>query len=95
MKNTSTSPSLTQQVAQPAADCERVNTILDQIVVGQQPTVEDEDYLVDHAEDCSPCFDGIDKQRAFIGFLMMHVGRKGAPATLPQTILSRVKAEMV
>jgi len=95
MENISTkTPSPTQQVSSPAADCERVNTILDQLVVGQQPTVEDENYIVNHADDCSPCFDSIDKQRAFIGFLMTHVGRKGAPASLPQTILSRLQTEM-
>ena len=95
MKNISTpTPSPTQQASSPVADCERVNTILDQLVVGQQPTVEDENFIVDHADDCSPCFDSIDKQRAFIGFLMTHVGRKGAPNSLPQTILSRLQTEM-
>ena len=96
MEKTSTTqiPSPTQQASPPAADCERVNTILDQLVVGQQPTVEDEEYIVDHADDCSPCFDSIDKQRAFIGFLMSHVGRKGAPNSLPHTILSRLQTEM-
>lgn len=96
MENTSTTPiqSATQQAVQPAADCERVNTILDQLVVGQEPTVEDEEYIVNHADDCSPCFDNIEKQRAFIGFLMTHVGRKGAPVSLPQTILSRLQTEM-
>lgn len=96
MEKTSTTqiPSPTQQVSPPAADCERVNTILDQLVVGQAPTVEDEEYIVDHADDCSPCFDSIEKQRAFIGFLMTHVGRKGVPQALPQTILSRLEVEM-
>ncbi|QJX46168.1 hypothetical protein HMJ29_04140 [Hymenobacter taeanensis] len=77
-----------------APDCERVNTILDQIIVGQEPTAEDEDYFVNHAEDCSPCFDSIDKQRIFIDFLSQHVGRKGAPSSLPNAILARVQAEM-
>jgi hypothetical protein len=76
------------------ADCERVNTILDQIIEGQAPSMEDEEYFVNHAEDCSPCFDTIDKQRIFVDFLSQHVGRKGAPAILSQTILQRLQAEM-
>lgn len=95
MENTSTqSSSSTQQASAPAADCERVNTILDQLVVGQQPTEADEQYIVHHADDCSPCFDSIEKQRVFIGFLMTHVSRKGAPNSLPQTIMSRLQTEM-
>jgi hypothetical protein len=75
------------------ADCERVNTILDQIIVGQAPSVEDEEYFVHHAEDCSPCFDSIDKQRIFVDFLNQYVGRKGVPAELSANILARVQAE--
>ncbi|SES86027.1 hypothetical protein [Hymenobacter actinosclerus] len=75
-------------------DCERVNTILDQIIVGQDPSAEDEDYFVNHAEDCSPCFDSLEKQQIFIDFLGQHVGRKGAPAALSQRILAKVQGEM-
>ncbi|UYZ58874.1 hypothetical protein [Hymenobacter latericus] len=77
------------------ADCERVNTILDQIIVGQEPNVEDEEYFVNHAEDCSPCFDSIDKQRVFVDFLNQYVGRKGVPAGLSANILARVQSEKV
>lgn len=91
----------TTKTNQPAAaspeagtDCERVSNILDQIIEGQAPSAEDEDYFVHHAEDCSPCFDTIEKQKVFIGFLSQHVGRKGAPAVLSQTILQRLQAEM-
>ncbi|MBO0357129.1 hypothetical protein J0X19_04155 [Hymenobacter sp. BT186] len=96
MENTSTKQtnSATHQVISPAADCDRVNMILDQLVVGHEPTVEDEEYIVSHSEDCSPCFEDITKQQAFIGFLTSYVGRKGAPTTLPQTILSRLQVEM-
>ncbi|SDX78950.1 hypothetical protein [Hymenobacter psychrophilus] len=75
-------------------DCERVNTILDQIIVGQDPSAEDEQYFVSHAEDCSPCFDSLEKQQIFIDFLGQHVARKGAPVTLSQRILARVQGEM-
>lgn len=96
MKDTSTTQtnSATQQATTPVADCDRVNMILDQLVVGHEPTVEDEEYIVNHSEDCSPCFEDITKQQAFIGFLSSYVGRKGAPTALPQTILSRLQVEM-
>ncbi|SNR45605.1 MULTISPECIES: hypothetical protein [Hymenobacter] len=94
MKATSTKQTNQSEAATSGPDCERVNTILDQIIVGQEPTAEDEDYFVNHAEDCSPCFDSIDKQRLFVDFLSQHVGRKGVPSSLSNTILARVKAEM-
>ena len=96
MENTSTAQTKTptQPASLPVADCDRVNMILDQLVVGHEPTVEDEEYIVNHADDCSPCFKDIVKQQAFISFLTTHVGRKGAPSSLPQTILSRLQTEM-
>ena len=93
----STSTSATNQAATASnevPDCDRVNTILDQIIVGQEPSTEDENYFISHAEDCSPCFDSIEKQQIFIDFLSHHVGRKGAPAALSQRILAKVQAEM-
>ncbi len=95
MENTSThTSSSTHKAPAPVADCERVNTILNQLAVGRQPSEADEQYIVHHVDDCSPCFDSIEKQRVFIGFLMTHVGRKGAPNSLPQTIMSRLQTEM-
>lgn len=93
MKSTATS-STNQTVAATGPDCERVTTILDQIIVGQAPSEEDEEYFVHHANDCSPCFDSIDKQRVFIGFLTQYVGRKGAPTSLPETIMKRLQVKM-
>ncbi|RYU84405.1 hypothetical protein [Hymenobacter persicinus] len=94
MENTATT-STNQQASSPeGADCERVNTILDQIIVGHEPSADDETYFIDHAQDCSPCFDSIDKQRIFVDFLSQKVGRKGVPSALSQTILARVQAEM-
>ncbi|GAB3852908.1 hypothetical protein GCM10028822_21130 [Hymenobacter terrigena] len=75
-------------------DCERVNTVLDQLIEGQPLTAEEEDYLYDHATDCSPCFDDIEKQRVFIGFLNQRVTRQPIPATLHDAILARVGAQM-
>ncbi|MCA8831750.1 hypothetical protein [Hymenobacter pini] len=93
-----TSTKQTNQSGAPAAssgpDCERVNTILDQIIVGQEPTAEDAEYFVDNAKDCSPCFDSIEKQHIFIDFVNEHLGRKSAPATLSDSILAKLQREM-
>jgi hypothetical protein len=75
-------------------DCERVNTVLDQIIEGKSVAAEDEDYLYDHASDCSPCFDSLEKQQVFVNFLNQRVARKPIPASLHQAILARVGAEM-
>ncbi|WP_210521238.1 hypothetical protein [Hymenobacter terricola] len=75
-------------------DCERVNTVLDQLIEGQPVTAEDEDFLYDHGTDCSPCFDDIEKQHIFIGFLNQRVSRRPIPARLPEAILARVGAVM-
>jgi len=94
MKPTAT-PLTTQTAANTdGPDCERVSTILDQIIVGNDPSLEDEEYFIHHAEDCSPCFDSIEKQHVFIDFLAQHVGRKGAPSSLPETIMNRLQAKM-
>ena len=76
------------------ADCERVNIVLDQLLEGRRLSEDDEDYLVDHADDCSPCFDDIKKQQVFISFLNQRVGRRPAPSALPKTIMARLQAEM-
>jgi len=75
-------------------DCERVNTVLDQLIEGHAVTAEDEDYLYDHATDCSPCFDDITKQRVFINFLNQRVSRRPIPPSLHDAILARVKTEV-
>ena len=75
-------------------DCERVNTVLDQLIEGQPLTAEEEDYLYDHATDCSPCFDDLDKQRVFIGFLNQRVTRQPIPVALHDAILARVGVQM-
>lgn len=73
------------------ADCERVNTVIEQLVEGHAVTAEDEDYLYDHATDCSPCFDSIEKQRVFVNFLNQRVARKPIPASLHDAILARIQ----
>ena len=75
-------------------DCERVNTVLDQLIEGHAVTEADEDYLYDHATDCSPCFEDIAKQKVFIGFLNQRVTRRPIPASLHQSIMARVGVEV-
>ena len=76
------------------ADCDRVNIVLDQLLEGRVLAEEDEDYLIDHAEDCSPCFEDISKQRVFVSFLKQKVNTKSAPSALPHAIMARLHAEM-
>ena len=75
-------------------DCERVNTVLEQLIEGQPVAAEDEDFLYDNASDCSPCFDDIKKQRVFVDFLNQRVSRRPIPTSLHEAILARVSAEM-
>ena len=76
------------------ADCDRVNIVLDQLLEGRALTEEDEDYLINYADDCSPCFDDISKQRVFVSFLNQKLNRKPAPSNLPQAIMARLHAEL-
>ncbi len=94
MKSTPTPTNVSAPVVESGPDCERMNTVLDQIIEGHAPTAEDEDYLIHHEDDCSPCFDDIKKQRIFIDFLGHRLGRKTSPGHLPQAIMARVQAEM-
>lgn len=77
-----------------APDCDRVNIVLDQLLEGRSLTEEDEDYLLNHGEDCSPCFDDIKRQQAFVSFLKQKVVRQRAPQSLPQAIMARLHAEL-
>ena len=99
MAQASTSKTNTSAPVAPAPpengpDCERVNTVLDQLIEGHAVTEADEDYLYDHATDCSPCFDDIKKQKVFVSFLNERVTRRSIPGHLHQSILARVEAEM-
>ena len=77
-----------------APDCDRVNIVLDQLLEGRVLMEEDEDYLIHHGEDCSPCFEDIKKQQFSIGFLNEKVSRRSAPSALPHAIMARLQAEM-
>lgn len=97
MEATATTTNLSAPLASPLAsapDCDRVNIVLDQLLEGRVLTEEDEDYLIHHGEDCSPCFEDITKQQFFIGFLNEKVGRRSAPSALPHAIMARLHAEI-
>ena len=76
------------------ADCDRVNIVLDQLLEGRMLAEEDEDYLINHADDCSPCFEDIKKQQVFVSFLKQKVNSKPAPSSLPHAIMARLHAEI-
>ena len=77
-----------------APDCDRVNIVLDQLLEGRVLREEDEDYLIHHGEDCSPCFEDIKKQQVFIGFLNEKVVRRTVPLALSHAIMARLHAEI-
>lgn len=75
------------------ADCEKVATVLDKVETGIA-TSEEVDYLIDHAQDCSPCFPSIEKQRLFIAFLQGNVRQKGVPTQLANAIRASIQREV-
>lgn len=77
----------------PEADCEKVATVLDK-VEADQATHEEVEYLIDHAQDCSPCFQSIEKQRLFIAFLQGTLRQKGVPAQLAAAIRETIQREV-
>jgi len=97
MEATATTTNLSAPLASPLAngpDCDRVNIVLDQLLDGRVLTEEDEDYLIHHGDDCSPCFEDIKKQQFFVNFLNQKVGRQAAPSGLPLAIMARLHAEI-
>jgi len=97
MEATLTTTNLSAPLASPLAaapDYERVNIVLDQLLEGRSLTEEDEDYLLSYGEDCSPCFDDLKRQQAFVSFLKQKVVRHRAPQSLPQAIMARLQAEL-
>ena len=90
---TTTNPAtLVAPLAAHESDCEQVHHLVDQLAGGEPLTAADEDYLLSHHDDCSPCFDDIRKQRIFLSFLTERMARRSSPTDLHETILSRVLA---
>ena len=78
---------------QPEADCDKIASVLEKVEVGEATPAE-VDYLIDHAQDCSPCFSSIDKQRLFIAFVQGNVRQKGVPAALAASIRQSIAQEV-
>ena len=78
------------QGATAEADCDKIATVLDRVETGDA-SAEEVDYLIDHAQDCSPCFSSIDKQRLFIAFVQGNVRLKGVPAELANAIRASIE----
>ena len=73
-------------------DCDKIAEVLDRVETGEV-SAEEVDYLLDHAQDCSPCFSSIDKQRLFIAFVQGSVRLKGVPAELANAIRASIEHE--
>lgn len=74
----------------PDADCGKVMQILDKMIDGYA-SYEEESFFGDHAQDCSPCFEDLEKQQHFIRFLNNSIAQKGAPSSLIDSIKSRIQ----
>ncbi len=75
-----------------ADDCEKVALVLDKLATGDVSPDEVE-YLIASAEDCSPCFASIEKQRLFVSFLKGNLRQPGVPADLAAAIRQRIQQE--
>ncbi|WP_192823244.1 hypothetical protein [Rufibacter sp. LB8] len=70
-------------------DCEKVVGVFEKWLEGKA-TQEDEQYLAARADECSPCFENLDQQQVFVKFLNEALRRPGTPASLVDTIKSKI-----
>ncbi|MBA9078829.1 hypothetical protein [Rufibacter quisquiliarum] len=70
-------------------DCEKVKGVFEKWLEGAA-TKEDEAFLAEQADECSPCFESIEKQQEFITFLKSALRRPGTPADLVNSIKSKI-----
>lgn len=70
-------------------DCEKVKGVFEKWLEGAA-TKEDEDFLAEQSDECSPCFESVDKQRVFVQFLQASLRQPGTPASLADTIKSKI-----
>lgn len=75
-------------------DCDKVATVLDRVETGDASPAE-VDYLIDHVQDCSPCFSSIDQQRLFIAFVQGNLRPYSVPASLMTAIRASIAQESV
>ncbi|MFC6998242.1 hypothetical protein [Rufibacter roseus] len=70
-------------------DCEKVVDTFEKWLKGKA-TQEEEAFLAEQADECSPCFESIDQQQLFVKFLNASLPRPGAPTNLVETIKSKI-----
>lgn len=70
-------------------DCEKVQGVFEKWLEGAA-TKEDEAFLAEQADECSPCFENVDQQRLFVKFLKEALRRPGAPSKLVDSIKSKI-----
>lgn len=70
-------------------DCEKVVGVFEKWLEGKA-SEEDEAFLAEQADECSPCFESIDQQQLFVQFLNASLPRPGAPTNLVVTIKSKI-----
>ena len=70
-------------------ECDKVMEILDRMIEGYA-SYEEEVFFGNHAEDCSPCFQDLERQRLFIEFLNTTIKHKGVPDSLITSIKSSI-----
>lgn len=70
-------------------DCEKVVGVFEKWLKGNA-SEEDEEFLAAQADECSPCFENLDQQQLFVQFLNKALRRPGTPASLVETIKSKI-----
>lgn len=71
------------------ADCEKVVNVFEKWLEGKA-TQEDETFLAEQVDECSPCFENMDQQQLFVKFLNQALRRPGTPAALVESIKSKI-----
>lgn len=72
-----------------SSDCEKVVNVFEKWLEGKASEA-DEEFLAEQADECSPCFESIDKQQQFVQFLNNALRRPGTPAALVDTIKTKI-----
>lgn len=72
------------------SDCGKVSMLLDLIVDGEA-TVEDQEFFNHHIEDCVPCFESHQKQKLLKGLVSGHLKRMIVPASLAHLIKAKIQ----
>jgi anti-sigma factor (TIGR02949 family) len=91
MKTTATPLNQTATEVGVKPDCEKVVSLLDQIVDGEA-SESDKTYFFTHVETCKSCFEAHQKHQRLKEVLQENIKRKAVPANLLSSIKSVIKA---